>query len=102
MGDVEALWLACGVLPGFRPGERRVVIRTVGREEPLRLEVDARLVRTEEPLRNGTPVAGKLRVLLFAWDVHTVTVLLPAPGHTAAGLVEVSRSLVAQPDEHAR
>ena len=94
MVDVEALWLACGVLPGFRPGECRVVIHAVGAAEPLRFEVDARLVRTEETPCNGQPVEGVLRVLLFAYQGETVTVVLPLLRGEARGLVEVPRALV--------
>lgn len=94
MVEVEALWLACGVLPGFRPEERRVVIPAVGEKAPLRLEVDARLVRSEEPPRNGTPVPGRLRVLLFAWDAETVRVVVSGAGRTGGSLVEVPRGLV--------
>lgn len=98
MAEVEVLWLACGVLPGFRPAERRVEIQVVGAEALLRLEVDARLVRTDEPPCNGKPVPGLLRVLLWAHHGDTVSVVLPLLRGEHGGIAEVSQALVARQD----
>lgn len=87
MVQVETLWLACGVLPGFRPEERRVEIERIGAGSSLLLPVDARLVRSEDPPRNGNPVAGHVCVLIFAWKAGTALVIVPGN----AGLVEVAQ-----------
>ena len=101
MAEVEVLWLACGVLPGFRPAERRVEIHVAGAAALLRLEVDARSVRTEEPPCNGKPVPGFLRVLLWAHHGDTVSVVLPLLRGEQGAIVAVPQALVALAGEMA-